>query len=269
MISRRSLFLLFVLLSLLVSASNITFAAKPDKQHFYFVQITDTHLGDLDNDARTIKVVQSINALPMKIECVVHTGDIFQDNILDTKIVQNGNSILKQLKAPVHYVSGNHDILQGNDLEKTASVFRDILGPVSSKAQYKGVIFLMFYSEPLCDSFKLNDYDPMKWLKQSLDETKGKPVIIFTHRPTAQDFYNNSMHDTWPKEAQDQFSKLINSYNVKAVITGHYHRAEQHWLKKVPVFVASPVAGYWDRDATYRIYEYDNGKIGFRTQYPK
>lgn len=265
----RALLLLLVSLSLLMPCSGTAATVHPDRQHFYFVQITDTHLGDPGNNARTLKAVQEINALPMKVECVVHTGDIFMNNILDAKAVQEEKSIMGQLKMPIHYVPGNHDIFQGNDLEKTASAFREALGPLSSKAECNGVVFLMFCSEPLCDSFRLPDYDPMKWLKESLQEAKGKPVIIFTHRPMAKDFYGNSMHDTWPKEAQDQFSKLVNSYNVKAIITGHFHRAEQHWLGEVPVFVASSMAGYWDREATYRIYEYDNGKIGFRTQYPK
>jgi UDP-2,3-diacylglucosamine pyrophosphatase LpxH len=61
--------------------------------------------------------------------------------------------------------------------------------------------------------------------------------------------------------------KLINSYNVKAVIAGHFHRDELHWLENVPLYVSSPVAGYWGRQATFRIYEYSNGKIGYRTQY--
>lgn len=242
---------------------------KSSGSHFYFVQITDTHLGDMDNGTRTLKVVQATNALPMKIECVVHTGDVFEEKMLDTKTVQEGSSIMGQLKVPVHYVPGNSDILQGDDLEKTASAFRQAFGAVSGKAEYKGVVFLMFYSEPLCNSFTLAGYDPMKWLRQSLDEAKGKPVIIFTHEPPAQGFYGGLMHDTWSAEAEDQFSKLINSYNVKAVIAGHYHRAEQHWLGKVPVYVASSVAGHWGREATYRIYEYDDGRIGFRTQYPK
>ncbi|MDD9302516.1 MAG: hypothetical protein HUK40_09305 [Desulfobacter sp.] len=44
---------------------------------FYFVQITDTHLGIKENGVRTKKVVAAINQLPMEIACVVHTGDVY------------------------------------------------------------------------------------------------------------------------------------------------------------------------------------------------
>lgn len=266
---RRVLSPLLASLLLLIALPCMLAAAKQVGPHFYFVQITDTHFGDAGNGDRALKVVKDINALPMKIECVVHTGDLFMNNILDRKSVQEEKAVMGQLKLPIHYVPGNHDVVEGSDLEKTASAFLELVGPLSSKAEYNGVVFLMFCSEPWCDSESLAGYDALKWLKKALSETKGKPVIIFTHRPMAQDFYNGSMHDTWSKASEDQFAKLINSYNVKAVITGHYHRAEQHWLGKVPVFVASSVAGYWDRETAYRVYEYDNGRIGFRTQYPK
>jgi UDP-2,3-diacylglucosamine pyrophosphatase LpxH len=60
---------------------------------------------------------------------------------------------------------------------------------------------------------------------------------------------------------------LINQYNVKAVITGHFHRDEFHWLDKVPLYVSVPVAEKFGRQAGFRIYEYKNGKLGYTTQY--
>lgn len=67
---------------------------------FYFVQITDTHFGDGDHAARTRKLVDQINGLPYDIACVVHTGDIFADNITDAAVREEGLGVLKRLKAP-------------------------------------------------------------------------------------------------------------------------------------------------------------------------
>ena len=75
------------------------------------------------------------------------------------------------------------------------------------------------------------------------------------------------MHSGWKKEIRNKWVELLNQYNVKAVITGHFHRDEHHWLGKVPLYVYSPISGYWDRQLTYRIYEYRDAKIGYRTQY--
>jgi hypothetical protein len=51
------------------------------------------------------------------------------------------------------------------------------------------------------------------------------------------------------------------------VIAGHFHRDELHWVGDVPLFVCAPLAGYWGRQGSYRIYEYKDGRLGYRTQY--
>jgi UDP-2,3-diacylglucosamine pyrophosphatase LpxH len=56
-------------------------------------------------------------------------------------------------------------------------------------------------------------------------------------------------------------------YDVKAVITGHFHRDELHWVGGRPVFAAPPVAGYWGRQASFRLYEYRDGRLSYRTIY--
>ncbi|MDY6906314.1 MAG: hypothetical protein SWH61_16705 [Thermodesulfobacteriota bacterium] len=55
-------------------------------------------------------------------------------------------------------------------------------------------------------------------------------------------------------EIKEKWKTLINTYNVKAIVAGHFHRDELHWLGDVPVYIAPPVAGYWGRKAAFRIY---------------
>ena len=111
----------------------------------------------------------------------------------------------------------------------------------------------------------LNQRELEKYLKKS----NGKPVIVFHHAPSVDDFYNNKLHTSWEKEIRGKWVKVINAYNVKAVIAGHFHRDEHHWLGNVPLYVSSSIAGYRGRQASFRIYEYSKGKIGYRTQYIK
>jgi hypothetical protein len=54
---------------------------------------------------------------------------------------------------------------------------------------------------------------------------------------------------------------------VQAVITGHFHRDELHWLDGIPIFAAPPVAAYWGRQASFRLYEYRDGRLGYRAVY--
>lgn len=234
--------------------------------HFYFVQITDTHFGEHDHLGRTKTAVKMINMLPMEIKCVVHTGDITMDKILDKDVLAPALTEMKKISVPVHYVPGNHDILMEKP-DSTGRVYTDNFGSLISKAEYEGVIFLFVYTEPLRKKFTLKDYRPFEQLEGFLIKSDGKPVILFHHAPSVDDFYNNKMHPGWKKEIRDKWTALLNEHNVKAVIAGHFHRDEHHWLGNVPLYVSAPVAGYWKRQATFRIYEYRDGKVGYRTQY--
>jgi len=239
--------------------------AQPKDTHFYFIQITDTHFGDGNYLDRLQKIVDSINALPMPIECVVHTGDISNNNIENEKSVDAGLAVLKQLKVPVHFLPGNHDILPQR-LDATLQAYRRKFGDLSSSATYRGVVFLFAFTENIRKSYSIPGYDALQWLERSLKASGGKPVIVFHHAPSVRDFYSNEFHQAW-QEAVPSWKKLLNSYNVKAVIAGHFHRDELHWIGNVPLYVSASVTGYWGRQATYRIYEYDNGRISYRTQY--
>ena len=245
--------------------SGIAFSQNKNT-HFYFVQITDTHVDDGDHLKKTNAAVRQINKLPMEIECVVHTGDITSSAIENKSIVNRILATFNTLTMPVHFLPGNNDILF-HRLDSTTSAYRTNFGELISVAHHQQVTFLFVYTEPLIKSFSVNGYDPFKQVEHHLKQSRGKPVIIFHHSPCVSDFYNNRFHDTWSSDVKNRWIKLVNAYNVKAVIAGHFHRAEHHWLGNVPLYVAPPVAGYYGRQASFRIYEYTNGKIGYRTHY--
>jgi 3',5'-cyclic AMP phosphodiesterase CpdA len=236
---------------------------------FYFVQITDTHLGIPGNRLRTEQVVAAVNRLPMEIMCVVHTGDIIDRSIrLDAGIVTDAASIFKNLKPRVHFLPGNNDILLGASTQTSRTEYEHTFGSLISQAEYQGVVFIFAYTDPLRKSVDMAGYDPMGAVKNQLDAVNGKPVILFHHGPSVDDFYNNRFHGSWAEKTKDNWVALINQYNVKAVITGHFHRDEFHWLGEVPLYVSPPVAKKWGRQACFRIYEYrQNGRIEYTTQY--
>jgi 3',5'-cyclic AMP phosphodiesterase CpdA len=264
----RKKYLVFVWFVLMFcGASFLTaFAQDVEKGHFYFVQITDTHFGDHRHFERTRKIVEQINKLPMEIKFVVHTGDIVMDNIDDEKSIRPGLDLLKNIRVPVHYVPGNHDIVQKR-LNGTHNTYKKYFGELVSRAQYQGVTFIFLYTEPLAGNFHIDGYHPMHQLESLLEKAGNHPVVIFHHRPSVDSFYKNRMHEGWDPEIRSKWIRLINSYNIKAVIAGHFHRDEHHWLGEVPLYVSPPVAGYFGRQGAFRIYEYKKGKLGYRTQY--
>ncbi len=235
---------------------------------FYFVQITDTHLGIPGNSERTEQVVAAVNRLPMEIACLVHTGDIIDRRKRgDAQVLADAALIFKGLKPGVHFLPGNNDINLMAFTQKSRADYERNFGSLISRAEYKGVVFLFAYTDPLRESVPMEGYDPLGAVKDQLDAAKGKPVILFHHGPSVADFYNNRFHGGWAKKTKENWVTLINQYNVKAVITGHFHRDEFHWLGDVPLYVSPPVAQKWGRQASFRIYEYQDGRIGYTTQY--
>lgn len=252
-------------LTLLVCLSSAG-EAETNGTHFYFVQVTDTHFGNYDHETRTRTVVQAINDLPMPIECVVLTGDIGSDNLTDPEITQLALAVLGELEPPLHYLPGNHDI-RPDSLARTIEAYTTNFGELCGKVDYCGVRFLFLYTEPLKKKFSVEGYDALAWLKSEITAAGNQPVLVFHHRPCAEDFYNNRMHRGWPADARTRWEEIIKLGNVRAVITGHFHRDELHWLDDVPVYVSAPVAGYWGRQGSFRVYEYDNGRLGYWTVY--
>jgi 3',5'-cyclic AMP phosphodiesterase CpdA len=242
--------------------------AATEDVHFHFVQISDLHFGPPEHFERNRDVVKRINALPMDLACVLVTGDVFSDGILNDALRKTAVDTLNGLEPPIHYVPGNHDIVRkSGKLKATTEAWTRDFGPLASKAEHHGVVFLMVYTEPLAKSFEQPGFDPLAWLEAELKAAGEKPVIIVHHTPSVPDFYRNRMHEGWKLQMRRQWERLVNSANVKGVIAGHFHRAEQHWVGDVPLYVAPSVAGFWGRQGSYRIYEYRNGRLAYRTQY--
>ena len=242
----------------------VTGCRQPEQAPFFFVQVTDSHAGEPHNELRMERIVDMMNSLPIPISCVVVTGDMFSDNI-----VQKAAEVKRtfgRLHMPVHFLPGNHDILPER-METTLSAYRQHFGPLAESFECHGVVFLMVYTEPIRMEFTVNGYDPWAWLERALKSAGGKPVIVCTHTPASEDFYNNSLHPGWPVQARLRWEGLMNRYHVKAVLTGHFHRDEMYWTGEVPLYVAGPVASYWGRQGTFRVYEYKNGKLNYRTVY--
>ncbi|MGE4490449.1 MAG: metallophosphoesterase [Kiritimatiellales bacterium] len=229
-----------------------------------FVQLTDTHFGQGDHFERGAAAVEAINALPMDVSFVVITGDIMHDCIADSNQVNRVFQTLEKLKMPVYFVPGNHDLLKKAP-EATVGVFTNRFGPLVSSAEYGGVDFMFVCTAPLSRGFQIPGYDPICELDAVLSD---RPAVVFHHIPSADDFYSNRMHDGWGRtDAGREWSAVLNRHNVKAVITGHFHRDELHWIGEVPLFVGPPLSGRLGRQAAFRIYECRDGQLEYWTHY--
>lgn len=238
----------------------------PPAAPFDFVQVTDTHHGHPLHLTRTRQAVDAINALPMPIACVLHTGDLASDN-LDAEAAAAISNEFARLRAPLFFVPGNHDILP-RKLDETLEAYRSHFGPLATRHEVHGVTFLALYTEPLRTGIVVPDYDPLAWLANELAASPDQPTIVVHHAPDGPDFYNNQKHEGWPTDSRERWLTTLARGRVEAIIAGHFHRDEVRWNELgIPTYVASSIASFWGRQASFRIYTYDGGRLSHHTVY--
>ncbi|MEI8140371.1 MAG: metallophosphoesterase [bacterium] len=262
--------LILILVGGCAPAREIEKAAVATGSHFYFVQITDTHWGAKDGMAMTRSAVEMINQLPVKIEFVTLTGDIFSDSIRNEQIVRDGVAVLKELKAPVYCVPGNHDLLQ-DDFGRTQFLFEENFGPTSQKVMVKGVACLFLCTE-IQSGEKCSAWQIERAVIEKMLGTSAEPALIFMHRPPLRDLLGNEGKDaeSWGEMSDPRWARLFEKYpGVKGVFAGHFHRDEMVWIGEVPVYAAPALARFWDRQPAFRLYEYKDGRIHYWTLYPE
>lgn len=276
-INRRRLNRVLVLV-LAVSAMFFAGCASPSPKAsdgpIHFVQITDTHHGKPVHAYRFRTAVDIINNLPFDIEVVAHTGDFASDNLQYEDTGRAVSNQIARIKYPVICVPGNHDLsMKGSNsvqrLDDCIQVYTKYLGPMGQVHETPDAVFIAVCTEILRREMPaIPGFDPLQWLEAQLAKTGDKPVFVFTHVPDGPDFYNNSLHGGWPEESRRAWRKVLKKGNVKAVFAGHYHRDElQQNDDGIPTHVANAMADFWGRQASFRIYTYENGLISFRTVY--
>jgi Icc-related predicted phosphoesterase len=249
----------------------VLLAGCASAERFYFVQISDTHWGARDGVSLTRRAAEMINALPVKVEFVVMTGDVCSDSILKEPVVKEGQEALKGLKAPLYYVPGNHDIVK-TDSVRTSAQFEKTFGPLNRKVEVRGVMCLF-----LCTEMKEGETRPPAeverlWIEDKLESGKSrKPVLIFMHRPPIFDMVNGSDGQvSWDHPYDTRWGSLFEGHpEIKGVFAGHFHREELRWIGGVPVFVAPALARFWDRQPSFRLFEYHDGQLNYWALYPE
>lgn len=83
-----------------------------------FIHLTDTHIHtnpnftgpfvDFSSRLAVTQTINHINALPFHIDFILHTGDIMTDPDRNEDYLI-AKDILKAIKYPIYYVTGNHD----------------------------------------------------------------------------------------------------------------------------------------------------------------
>ena len=252
-------------------------AAEP----FRFVQISDTHQGRPLHQYRYRQAIDQINALPFDVDAVVHTGDIVSFGLKSHAVAGAASNLFSQIRWPKIICPGNHDLrfdrvndAWTNRYYRAIGVYRAFFGPLAQALETTNALFIAIDTEEIRQpgAPQLPDFHPLEWLEETLSAAPPeKPVFVFTHVPDCDDYFLGEYVPGWSNEEglRAWRATLARHPNVKAVIAGHFHRDArvEHPDGGPPTSVASSIAAFWDRQASYRVYSYEDGCLSYQDAY--
>ena len=231
-ISRRQLLQLSavgggaVLASALPGCASFAGSTSAEKD-FYFVQLSDVHWGfkgapnpDAGNTLQ--KAVASVNALDVKPDFIMFTGDLTHttdDPVERRRRMAEFKDIVAKLNVPtVRFMPGEHDAALD-----FGAAYKEFFGETHYSFDHKGVHFVVVdnVSDP---GAKIGD-EQLAWLANDLStRKKDDPIVVFTHRP----FFDLVPKWDWATRDGSRAIDMLMAYQNVTVFYGHIHQEHHH-----------------------------------------
>ncbi len=189
---------------------------------FYFVHITDTHIGESGARELFDRCIAHINSFDPKPAFVLITGDLVNwgGGIEGIENYAEFLNSVSKLDVLWHSSPGNHDHYGG-----IANYYKYIDDRVNYPFSYGYTHFMSLNSgsgasPPIPPRGSgLSDYQ-MNWLKNELVLNQNKlNKIIFMHHPAVNKWNLGTI-----KENMKEFIENCSAYDVDVVLTGHTHK---------------------------------------------
>jgi 3',5'-cyclic-AMP phosphodiesterase len=220
---------------------NVAHAASP-AGGFSFAYISDTHLFEKKLNERfvraALKAVEDVNSLDPQPDFVLFGGDLAQ--LGRAAELELGAQILKEVKAPVKMMVGEHDWFYD-----MGEKWRALFGPPSHSFDHKGVHVVVLMSVVERDFWTARNMSPAErmqtvagldnslqsrfevgdegraWLKKDLANVPhDTPLLVFSHSPLYK-YYRD--WNFWTDDA-DAVQAILQPYRTVTVVHGHTHQ---------------------------------------------
>jgi Icc protein len=206
-------------------------AAETATPAFTIAYISDSHLYTRNVNDRfvrsIVKAVEDVNALDPQPDFVLFGGDLAQLGRADE--LDFGAQILKDLKAPLKMMVGEHDWFFD-----MGEHWRSLFGPSQYSFDHKGIHFVTLMSVQEKDFWTARGMTPAgvqsrfevgpegrQWLQNDLAAIDKKtPLVIFSHSPLYK-YYRN--WNFWTDDAED-VQAILSKFDTVSVIHGHTHQ---------------------------------------------
>jgi len=204
-------------------------AMAQDAGGLTFLQISDSHVG-FDKPANpnalgTLEeAINRIKALPVKPSFMIHTGDI--THLSKPREFDDANRIISQARLDVHYVPGEHDVI-----DEEVKLYREHYGRGTKGAGWysfdaNGVHFVGLVNVVDLKAGGLGTLGSaqLEWLENDLKgRTASTPIVVFAHIPLW------TVYPEWGWGTDDSARVLayLKRFGSVTVLNGHIHQVMQ------------------------------------------
>jgi 3',5'-cyclic AMP phosphodiesterase CpdA len=194
-----------------------------------FLQISDSHIGfDKPANPNAIgtleEAIGKIKTLPVKPSFMIHTGDI--THLSKVKEFDDADKIISLARLDVHYVPGEHDVI-----DDEAKLYRERYGRGAKGAGWysfdaNGVHFIGLVNVVDLKAGGLGNLgaEQLEWLDADLKgRSASTPIVVFAHIPLW------AVYPTWGWGTEDGARALdtLKRFGSVTVLNGHIHQVMQ------------------------------------------
>jgi 3',5'-cyclic AMP phosphodiesterase CpdA len=194
-----------------------------------FLQISDSHVG-FDKPANpnalgTLEeAINKVKALPAKPSFMLHTGDI--THLSKVSEFDDAERIISQARLDVHYVPGEHDILDDGVKLYGERYGRGTKGAGWYSFDANGVHFIGLVNVVDLKAGGLGNLgsDQLEWLENDLQgRSASTPIVVFAHIPLWVVYPQWG----WGTEDGERVLGYLKPFGSVTVLNGHIHQIIQ------------------------------------------
>lgn len=200
------------------------------KGELAFVQISDSHIGfdkaaNPDVTATLQAAIDKINALPMRPEFVLHTGDI--SHLSKPSEFDTLEQMLKGIRTErIYYVPGEHDVLEDDGAQYRERFAKNAKGDGWYSFDHKGTHFVGLVNVMNLKAGGLGTlgHEQLEWLEADMKTLKAStPVVVFAHIP----LWSVYPQWGWGTDDSEQALSYLKRFGSVTVLNGHIHQTMQ------------------------------------------
>jgi 3',5'-cyclic AMP phosphodiesterase CpdA len=202
-------------------------AAEP--KGLTFLQISDSHVGfDKPANPNALGTLEEaigrVKALPVKPSFMIHTGDI--SHLSKVKEFDDADQMISQARLDVHYVPGEHDLL-----DDEAKLYKERYGRGAKGAGWysfdaNGVHFIGLVNVVNLKAGGLGNLgdEQLEWLEADLKgRSASTPIVVFAHIP----LWIAYKEWGWGTEDGARALEYLKRFGSVTVLNGHIHQVMQ------------------------------------------